>query len=130
MALITGFFIFDTILSFRFDFWLVGLLVFVTGFLLLVPALWSVELLPVISKRVWKYSFWSAVSLGFLAVSICFWPISISVASLFLSTILYVVLGITQHYFSERLFPRTVGEYVTVGVVVTITMLATAGWGV
>jgi hypothetical protein len=130
MALATGFFLFDTILSFRFDFWTVGWLVFITGFLLLLPAMWSVELLPKISRRVFLYAFWSAVALGFLAISVCFWPISISVASLFLSTMLYVVLGITQHYFADRLFARTVGEYVTVGVVVTITMLATAGWGV
>jgi hypothetical protein len=130
MTLVTGFFLFDTILSFRFSFPVVGLLVFVTSFLLLLPALWSVELLPSISAKVRLYAFWLAVALGLLSTSICFWPISISVASLFLSTMLYVVLGISQHHFSDRLFARTVGEYVTVGVVVTLTMLATVGWGV
>jgi hypothetical protein len=130
MTLVTGFFLFDTILSFRFSFPIVGALVFVTGFLLLLPALWSVELLPKITSRVLGFSFWLALGLGVLAVSVCFWPISISVASLFVSTMMYVFLGISQHHFSERLFTRTVGEYVTVGVVVTLTMLATAGWGV
>jgi hypothetical protein len=130
MALVTAFFLFDTILSFKFQFFIVGFLVFVTSFLLLLPALWSVELQPKLNARIWLFSLFLAVGMGMLATAICFWPISTSVASLFLSTMLYVVLGISQHHFSDRLFNRTMWEYVTVGMAVTITMLLTAGWGV
>ena len=44
----------------------------------------------------------------------------------FLATMLYVYLGIAQHHFSQRLFSRTVWEYVTIGTVVLVTMLITA----
>lgn len=130
MSLITGFFLFDTIFSFRMFFPLIGLSVATASFLLLLPALWSVELLPKISSRVASYSLWMAIFMGIVAMSIAFLPVSISVSALFLSTVLYVFLGIAQHQFADRLFARTVGEYVTVGVAVTITMLATVGWGV
>lgn len=130
MTLVTGFFLFDTIFSFRIFFPYVGLSVTATSFLLLLPALWSVELLPKISSRVAMYSVWMSLFMGIIAMAITFLPISISVSSLFLSTMLYVYLGIAQHQFADRLFAKTVGEYVTVGVVVTLTMLATVGWGV
>jgi hypothetical protein len=108
----------------------VGLYTFLTSFFLFFPALWSVELLPRINARVWSFSFFLALAMGMLSVAVCFWPISTSVASLFLATMLYVNLGISQHYFTDRLFNRTVLEYVTVGLAVTVTMLLTAGWGV
>lgn len=130
MTLVTGFFLFDTIFSLRLNLLLVGILVSVASFLLLLPALWSVELLPRLSSRVLQYSLWLSMYVGIMAVAITFWPISITISSLFLCTMLYVGMGISQHQFVERLFNRTVWEYVTVGVVVTITMLATAGWGV
>ena len=130
MTLVTGFLLFDTILSFRLAFPLVGLLVCLASFGLLLPALWSVELLPKLNRRVLSYAVCISLAMGVLAMSVCFWPIGITVSSLFLSTALYVMLGIAQHYFQDRLFNKTVWEYVTVGAAVTITMLATAGWGV
>ena len=130
MSLVMGFLLFNTILSFRVDCWVVGLAVAGASWLILLPALWSVELLPKVTGRVISFAGWLAVAMGLLAVAVCFWPISTAVQSLFLTTMLYVVLGVSQHYWIERLFARTVAEYVTVGVVVTMTMLLTAGWGV
>jgi hypothetical protein len=130
MTLLTGFFMFDTIFSFRLYFWLVGLLVALTSFWLLLPGLWSITLEKRITKQVWGYSFWLAIMVGLAGMAITFWPISIAVSSLFLSTLLYIYLGVAQHHFTQRLFTKTVWEYVTVGVVVLVTMLITAGWGV
>ncbi len=130
MTLVTGFFLFDTIYSFKLHAPFVGLLVMVVSFALILPALWSVELLTRISKRVWAYTMGISFSLGVMAMAVTFWPVSIAVASLFLSTIMYALLGISQHHFADRLFGRTVWEYVTVGLVVTVTMMLTAGWGV
>jgi len=130
MTLVTGFLLFDTIFSFRQAYWVNSLVIIGVGFLLIFPALWSVELKPYITRKIVKYSWWSAVSLGIIASAICFWPISISVSSLFVSTMLYVLVGVFQHHLTERLFSRTLWEYLTVGIVVTITTLFTAGWGV
>lgn len=130
MTLLTGFFLFDTILSFRLHFWAVGLFVTLVSFLLFVPGLWSVELDQRLTRTVLRYSSVLALVMGFLSIAISFWPISIAVSSLFLSTGLYIFLGVSQHHFSQRLFKKTVWEYVTVAAVVLVTMLLTSGWGV
>ncbi len=130
MSLVTAFLLFDTIWSFRPDWWQVYLLVFAASVVILLPAVWSVDLPKKLDKRLLSYCLWPAGAMGTLALAVTFWPISISVASLFLTTTLYVFLGIIQHQLTDRLFTRTMGEYVTVGIAVTITMLLTAGWGI
>ena len=130
MTLVTAFFLYDTIWSFRLPFWEVGVFVWAASWALLLPALWSVKLEKRINRGVLMYSFWQAVLVGVLAMGIAFWPITITVSSLFLCTMLYILLGITQHYFADRLFPRMLWEYVTIGGVVVATVLITAGWGV
>lgn len=129
MTLVTGFLLYNTLLSFRLPFWANGLGVGGVSFLLLLPALWSVELKEKITPDVLTYSSWLATVVGMLAAAIGFWPVSLAVASLFLTTVLYVFLGLTQHHLSGRLFTRTIWEYATIGIVVLITMLFTAGWG-
>ena len=130
MTLVTGFFVYNTIWSFRLPFWEVGIWVWLTSWAMLLPALWSVKLDRFLSKEVITYSFWQAVLVGVLAMTISFWPITVAVLSVFLCTILYILMGITQHYFADRLLPRMVWEYVTIGGVVAATVLLTAGWGI
>jgi hypothetical protein len=130
VTVVTGFLSYYTVLTFRFSFWWVGLLVFGISFILLLPGIWSVNLEPKVSKQALIYSFWLAVLMAVLAMSVSFWPVGTAVLSLFLCTMFYVLLGITQHYFSQRLFAKTVWEYLTVGAVVLTTMLLTSGLGV
>lgn len=127
MTLVTGFLFYNTLLSFRLPFWANGVGVGGISFLLLLPALWSVDLAEKITPMVLTYTGALAALTGALALAVSFWPVSLSVASLFLTTVLYVFLGLSQHQLSGRLFSRTVWEYVTIGLVVLITMLVTAG---
>ncbi len=129
MTLVTGFLLYNSLLSFRLPFWANGVGVAVISCLLLLPALWSVELPEKLTHPIVSYSGWLAVLVGLMALAIGFWPVSLAVASLFLTTVLYVFLGVAQHHFTGRLFARTVWEYATVGMVVLVTMLVTAGWG-
>jgi len=130
MTLLTGFFLYDSILSFRMPFWMVGIAVFVATVLLLLPSLWSVNLEGKLSRQLVSYTLWLSLLVGMLAMAISFWPISIAVSSLFLCTGLYIYMGITQHHFTQRLMTRMIWEYVTVGAVVLVTVLVTAGLGV
>ncbi len=129
MSLVVGFLLYNTILSFRLPFWANGSIVAFISFFLLMPSLWAVELQEKLTKTIISYSFFLALMIGILAVAIAFWPISLPVASIFLTTVLYVFLGLSQNHFSGRLFAKTIWEYVTIGMVVLITMLLTAGWG-
>lgn len=126
MTLLTGFLLFDTIFSFRLGFWWIGPLVSMASFLLTISSLWSVEVGEKLSRRILILSLYIALFMGIFAVVITFWPVTLAVSSLFLTTMLYCLVGVTQHSISERLFDKTIWEYIVVGGVVIITMLVTS----
>lgn len=130
MTIGTGFLLYNTIGSFKLPFWAVGWLTSIVSAVLLLPALWSVSLEERLGLGLVDYGVGLGLTAGVLAMAVAFWPINITVSSLFGATVLYIFLGVAQHHFSQKLQTRAVWEYVTVGVVVLVTMLATAGWGV
>lgn len=129
LTLVTAFFLYDTILSFRLSFWTNALLVFIISFPLILQALWSVKLEDYISPKVWLFSFVLSLVLAEVACAISFWPVNIASGSLFLVTMMYIILGLSQQHFARRLFPRTVQEYLGVGIAVLVIILLTAHWG-
>jgi len=80
------------------------------------------------SKVIW-FSLLFSLSLGEIAFILSFWPISIALASLFLTSLVYVLLGLAQAYFSDRLFKRTIREYLVVGIAVFVVLLLYTNWG-
>jgi hypothetical protein len=128
-TLLVAFLVYDTIFSFRLDPWLNAPLVFAVSFPLLLQAVWSCKLEERLSVEVIEYT--SALSwlLAILAFFISFWPVTITFASLFLVSIMYVVLGIVQQNIIGRLFRKTVFEYMRVGIVVMIIVFFAAKWG-
>lgn len=129
MTILTGFLLYDTILSFRLPFWGNFFTVFIGSIFLLIPALWSVKLEEKLTSRVVSYGVVLSALIGSFAMAMSFWPVTTAVGGLFLTTMLYVLLGVSQHHFQERLHSRTLWEYIIVGVVVLVTMLITAGYG-
>lgn len=129
LTLITAFFLYDTILSFRLSFWANAMLVFGISFPLILQGLWSVKLEEYIGSKVWLYSLVLSLILAEIACAISFWPVNVVSGSLFLVTVMYIVLGLSQQHFARRLFPRTVQEYLGVGIVVLAIILLTAHWG-
>lgn len=129
LTLLTAFFLYDTILSFRLPFWLNFVFVFLVSLPLFIQGLWSVNLEEKISGQIWFYSLALALIVAEGALALSFWPVTVSAGSLALITIMYVVLGLTQHYLSQRLFKRTINEYLTVGIVVLLVIILTTHWG-
>ncbi len=130
LTLVTAFFIFDTIWSFRLPFFVNGPLVSLSSFPLLLQGLWSYELSErKLSLKALLYSFVLSLGLGEVALALSFWPVTVPVGSLFLVTTAYVGLGISQYHFSERLFKKTLYEYLGVGIIVLVTTLLVTKWG-
>lgn len=129
LTLVTAFFLYDTILSFRLSFWFNFLLVGLVSLLLFLSSLWSVNLEEKITLRLWLYSFSLTLILAEMALAFSFWPVTITSGSLFLVTSMYILLGLSQHQLSGRLFKRTVTEYLAVGAAVLFIMLLTTHWG-
>jgi len=129
LTLLTAFFLYDTILSFRLPFWLNFIFVFLVSLPLFIQGLWSVKLEEKISGQIWFYSLALSLMVAEGALALSFWPVTVSAGSLALITIMYMVLGLTQHYLSQRLFKRTINEYLTVGIIVLAVILITTHWG-
>ena len=129
LTLVTGFFLYDTILSFRLEFWHNFWLIFVVSLPLMLQGLWSINLEEKITFRLWFYSFALSLVLAELGLVFSFWPVTVVVGSLVLTTVFYITLGLAQHDLSERLFSRTINEYLSVGLTVMAVILLTTHWG-
>jgi hypothetical protein len=129
LTLIVAFFMWDTIFSFRLAPWSNGLLVMLTSLPLVIQALWSVNLEETVTRKLWWTSLGLSWGLGSLGLMISFWPVTITVASLFLVSGLYVSLVLVQHALSGRLFKKTIEEYLWVGGVVMAITFLLARWG-
>jgi hypothetical protein len=129
LTLVTAFFLYDTIFSFRLPFFQNTLLILIVSFFLFLHGTWSVNLEEKISGQLLFYSLLLALGMGEITLILSFWPTAITLASLFLTSLVYVFLGIVQAKLSDRLFRKTVEEYLTVGLLVLIVLLAYTTWG-
>jgi len=129
LTLATAFFLYDTIFSFRLDPWFNLALVAFVSFMLVLPGLWCINLEEKINRQIWLYAISLSLVLGEVALAFSFWPVTVVVGSLALATALYMILGLAQHQLSERLFARTLSEYVAVGLAVLLVIFLTSRWG-
>ncbi|MDZ7586658.1 MAG: hypothetical protein U0946_02795, partial [Patescibacteria group bacterium] len=84
LTLTVAFFLWDTIFSFRLSPWWNSILVLITSYLLVLQGLWSVNLEERINRTVQINTLGLSILLAALALAISFWPVTITVASLFL----------------------------------------------
>lgn len=129
LTLLTAFFLNNTALSLKLAFYFNFLLVFFLSFPLVLAGLWSVNLEERMTSKLFLFSLAISLFLGQLALGISFWPVTVTVGSLFLTASLYVLLGLSQAYLSEKLFPKTVREFFLVGVVVFLVVILYTQWG-
>jgi hypothetical protein len=129
LSLFTAFFVFDAILSIRLNVFVTSLLIFATSFLVITQGLWSIDLETKFDKALLQMSLVSSVIITELSVAIFFWPVTVVVGSLFLTSGVYLLLGLGQAKLEDRLFPNVVREYLTVGAIVLIGMFFATQWG-
>jgi hypothetical protein len=129
LTLVTSFLLFDAILSIRQSLIISAPLVFLTSFLLFLQGFWSVELEKNLDKTILIMSLVSSLILTELVAIIFFWPVTVVVGSLFLTSGVYMLLGLGQTKLEDRLFPTAIREYLTVGFVVLLGMLFATRWG-
>lgn len=98
------------------------ILVFLTTFFPILCATWSIELEPRITKKVWYISFFFSILLAEVAFGLTLLPVGLWTASLYLTALVYVGFGIIQNYLIDRLFAKTLQEYVWLTVFVTCAL--------
>ena len=129
LTLATSFFVYNVIFSFRQPVWVNLIAVLLFSFPLILQGLWCINLEPKIEKSLWFKTIALSLVMGEMALVFSFWPVSVAVGSLSLTTSLYITLGLTQQYLNERLFKKTINEYIAVGIAVLIVILLTTRWG-
>lgn len=116
-TLITAFFLFNVVYALRLPFYWNGVVVFLISLPLIMQILWSVEM-ERITMPILIYSLIVSMLVGEFGVVLSFWPVAPTIWSLTLSTVIYVLLGITVDFMRNRINQRIVWEHLLVGVVV------------
>lgn len=129
LTLVTSFLIYDAVLSLRLNPLFSGLFIFVSSFFIYLQGFWSIELEKEYNWDVLKLSLISSLITLEFAVMIFFWPVTIVVGSLFLTSGVYLLLGLGQSKIEDRLFPSVIREYLTVGLIVLLGMFFATRWG-
>ncbi|NMC35926.1 hypothetical protein GYA49_02670 [Candidatus Beckwithbacteria bacterium] len=128
LTLFVAFLLYDTIFSYKLEPWYNAGLVLLASFPLVLQGVWSAKLEDKLSKKTLSYSLILTFILGQMAMIISMWPVTIIIASLFLVTVFYVILGIIQQALVGRLFRQTAFEYLRVGIAVLLIVLFIARW--
>lgn len=127
LTLITSFLLYNVIFSFDLMFLWNGLAVFLISFPLILQVVWSIKM-EGINSLVLVYSLVLSLVIGEAAIALSFWPILNLLASLFLSTVLFIVLGISTHSLRDRLNRGLVWEYVGWGVLIFLIAFFVTSW--
>lgn len=128
LTLLSYFLVVQTVLVYRLDVVFEVPLVAILTFPLVLQSLWTIELEQFLSARVRRIS----VALTILLLEIdwifYFWPVNRTLVALLLTTCFYTTVGMGQQYLVEKLYKRTIIEFVTVAVVVFLTVLLASRW--
>ena len=128
LTLVTYFLVLDAIISLRMSYPLVGLSVLFVSFLLFLQGYWVTTLQKSMDSKLLLSALVSSLLQGQVSVILFFWPVSVTVGSLFLTILFYILLGLGQSDMEGRLFSQTVKEYLMVGAVVFLVMLISTSW--
>ncbi len=127
-TLLSAFFIYHVIFAFNLLFLWNGLAVFVISFLLVLQMLWTIAMEDRIRSAIVVQSFVLSLILGELALSFSFWPSATTIRSLSLSSVMYLLLGLTTQTLRGRINRRVVWEYLGIGVAVLLVSFVTTSW--
>lgn len=118
----------NTILSFHFFLPFTLLMIGLVTFLLAYHSLWTYTL----QKTPYKLSIWaSGLTLCLVEMTsiLFFWPSSPTVLALYLTGMLYVVLGLSHIWMERRLFKNVLWEFSWVSVLAFLFLMLFTSWG-
>ncbi|MBP8590893.1 hypothetical protein KBI33_00265 [Candidatus Shapirobacteria bacterium] len=128
LTLLSLFFLYDAIFSFRLSFWKNAILASFFTFPLTLHSLWAVNLEESLSRDDLLLALIFSLVAGEFSLIISFYPVEILMGSLFLTTVSYVLLGLGSAQRADRLFKRTAQEYLIVGSLMFLGLFLTTSW--
>jgi hypothetical protein len=123
-----SFLIFNVILSFKLNFAVNALLVFLTIFPITMQLMWSIKLKIHSESYVKQYAFLVSLLISQLATLMSFVPVKSTIFALLLTACYYSISGLLYHFADQKLFKQTVREYVFVAGFVGAIVLLSIQW--
>lgn len=128
VTLVTDFLLLFTILSFRLPVLVTAILIALVNALLFIQSLWSYELGKTLNQKVGEIVVILTVLSFELTWILLFWPIKPILIALLLTSGFYSTVGMAQQYMVEKLYKKTIIEFLSVLCIVFILALITARW--
>lgn len=126
-TLITVFLLYGVLFTLRLPFYWNTAGVFIITLPLILQFLWTIKMEKVDNTTI-SYSILLSFVMAQLALSLSFWPVIALIWGIFLTTGLYLLLGVATEHLRERLTGRLIGEYLGVGILVMIFSLLATSW--
>lgn len=128
-SLVSAFFLINVLLSLHLFVPITAAGIFLITAPIYLAGLWSYDLEDFISFEVLKYTaIFSLVTIEIASVFL-FWPVPPINGALITITVMYVLLGLGQFIFGEKLKPRIVWEHLGVAFFVALIVLLSTKWG-
>ena len=127
ISLLSYFFISNVVFSFHINVLITLLLVFIYSFLFVMQAIW----VNTLDKNPFSQVFWViSLTLCLVETALFLWfgPSSPTVLALFLTSIFYVLVGLSQAWFEKRLFRSVILEYTWITVISFIFLILFTNW--
>ncbi len=128
ITLITAFFLYEVIFSFRLPVWQNSLLILGASLPLLNHYFWSIRLNQPLSWKNIRLSLVFALIMAEMAAAVSFWPLETTKSALYLGSVFYVFLGLAQAYCQEKLFKQTIREFILVGLGTLMALFLVTSW--
>lgn len=129
--LLTSFFLFNSLFSFKFYYWVNSLLVFVISIVIFLYHFHAVTIElsdDGKQKSIINYVLIPSILMAQLGLVLSFWPVGIFKGSIYLVTVIYILSGLLQADLRDRLFKRTWLTFVWIGVAVFLGIVLNTSW--
>jgi len=131
ILLLTVFFLFDSLFSFKFTYWLNAILIAVISAISFMYHFYSVTIeLPDDgkSKGIRSYILIPSLLVAELGLVLSFWPVGIFKGSVYLVMVVYIISSLIQLDLRGRLFRKSWITFVGISIAVFLGMILTTSW--
>jgi hypothetical protein len=128
LTLVTFFLFLQTVFAWRSFAWTNSLGAVIIAYLLSLQTLWAMTLETNLSRKVQHLSLVISVAVGEMAWVLSFWPVNMTIQALFLTTCFYGMVGMAQQFLQEKLYKKTIIEFISVIGLVFVILLFTTHW--
>ena len=131
ILLLSSFFMFDSLFSFRLNFLWNGLWVWVISVIVFLYQFWAIAIGLADdgkNKNIKAYVLIPATLMAEVAMVLSFWPTGIFKGSVYLVTLIYLMSGLIQADIRDRLFKRTWLMYLWTGLAVIMAIILITRW--